>query len=208
MPQRSRRRQNIYTHSIDLANLYIKNAEKEIFRQKLEEISYRGYEVEKISDGRSIVITKPGGKLIFGAIKREDFMVWIYNPEQKILWLISHKNILDDLKEKGLVDPKETLAIISVLGKVYKGKEPDDVLKNAMIKNPAGESPEVLLKAYKWIWGQEDVNYPTGKGRAMSWEGLKKNEMGEWEKTGQGITDLRDALKKQILNHKKNPNRN
>ena len=35
-----------------------------------------------------------------------------------------------------------------------------------------GESPEALLKVYKWIWGQEDVNYPTGKGRNMSWEPL------------------------------------
>lgn len=197
MPQA--RRRNIYTHSIDLTDLHIKNAEKEEFRKKLEGISYRGYEVEKISDGRSIVITKPGGKLIFGAIRREDFMVWIYNPNQKTLWLISHKNIIEDLREKGSVDPKETLAIILALEKVYKGKEPDDVLKYTMFKNPAGESPEVLLKAYKWIWGQEDVNYPTGKGRAMSWEGLKKNEKGEWEKTGQGIADLRDALKEKKL---------
>lgn len=66
MPKSSRGRQNIYTHSIDLTDLNIKNTEKETFRKKLEEISYRGYKVEKISDGRSIVITKPGGKFTFG----------------------------------------------------------------------------------------------------------------------------------------------
>ena len=32
-----------------------------------------------------------------------------------------------------------------------------------------GESPETLIKVYKWIWGQEDVNYPAGEGRLMSW---------------------------------------
>ena len=181
MPQKPKIKRNIYTHSIDLTDLHIKNAEKEIFRQKLEEISYRGYEVEKISDGRSVVITKPGGKFVFGAIRRDDFMVWIYNPDQKTLWLISHKNILEDLKEKSLADPGKTLEIISALERVYKGEEPDDILKDLVVKNLAGESPEVLLKVYKWIWGQEDINYPTGKGRAMSWE---------------GITDLRDTLKK------------
>ena len=183
MPQSAKRRRNIYTHSIDLTDLRIKNTKKIIFRKKLENISYKGYKVEKISDGRSIVITKPGGKFIFGTIKREDFMVWIHNSKQKTLWLISHKNILEDLKEKALVNPKETLIIISALEKVYKGEEPDEVLKKLVIKNPGGELPEVLLKAYKWIWGQEDVNYPNGKGRAMSWE---------------GIENLRNILKKQI----------
>jgi hypothetical protein len=37
-----------------------------------------------------------------------------------------------------------------------------------------GEHIEVLLKSYKWIWGQEDVNYPTGEGRDMSMKGILK----------------------------------
>jgi putative aldouronate transport system substrate-binding protein len=36
------------------------------------------------------------------------------------------------------------------------------------------ENPEVLIKAYKWIWGQEDVNYPNGDGRKMSWAPYKE----------------------------------
>ena len=196
MPVSKRTKQNIYTHIIDLTDLAIKNAQKEEFREKLEQIAYRGYQVEQISDGRKIVITKPGGKFTFGTVKREDFMVWIYNPEEKTLWLISHKDIYEDLKTKGDNNPAETLTIIEALERVYNGEDPDDILKNIKLQNPGGESPEILLKAYKWIWGQEDVNYPNGKGRAMSWEGLKKNEKGEWEKTGQGIVNLRESLKK------------
>ena len=37
-----------------------------------------------------------------------------------------------------------------------------------------GESPKLLLKVYKCIWGQEDCNYPTGEGRAMSMKGILK----------------------------------
>lgn len=42
-------------------------------------------------------------------------------------------------------------------------------------------------------WGQEDVNYPTGKGRAMSWEGWEKDN-DEMVKTGTGLKDLLETL--------------
>lgn len=68
-------------------------------------------------------------------------------------------------------DKKHTIKLLQAFEQVYLGKELDDVLQELKIATSLGEIPEVLLKAYKWIWGQEDVNYPTGKGRAMSWEG-------------------------------------
>ncbi|MFH1248084.1 MAG: hypothetical protein V1490_02920 [Candidatus Omnitrophota bacterium] len=187
---------NIYTHSIDLSHLDIKNAPREKFREILEKIKYKGYEVESISDGRKIVISKPGGKFTYGTIRKEDFMVRIYNPKDSSLWLISHKNIYQELEEKGTINPGETAEIIDALEQVYCGKEPDEVLQEAKLDNPCGELPEVLLKAYKWIWGQEDCNYPDGKGRAMSWEGWGKDKKGDWIKTGTGLRDLRDMLLK------------
>jgi hypothetical protein len=196
MTEKSKAKKNLYSHSIDLSRLDIKNEPRDKFREILEAIKYRGYEVEQIKDGRKIVITKPGGKLIFGAVKREDFMVWIYNEQDNTLWLISHKNIYEDLEEKGKVNPEATVKIIDALERVYNGEEPDEVLKEFELNNLYGELPEVLLKAYKWIWGQEDSNYPTGKGRAMSWEGWTKTERG-WEKNGEGIVDLREHLKQK-----------
>jgi len=192
-------RVNIYKHSIDLSSLKIKNQPLDRFLEELEKIKYRGYEVESISDGRKIVVTKPGGKFSFGTIKRDDFMVWVYNKNEESLWLISHANISDDLKEKGARDPKETLRIIDALEKVYNGEDPDDILKGIKLINPSGENPEVLLKVYKWIWGQEDCNYPPPKykGRAMSWEGWTKID-DEWKKTGEGIIDLREKLREDI----------
>lgn len=191
-------KKNIYTHEIELTDLKIVNKPREEFRVLLEKINYRGYKVEDLSDGREIVLTKPGGKSVFWGIKREDFMVWIHNKTNSSLWLISHKDIYNDLEEKGNVNPKETVKIINALEKVYNGEEPDKVLKSLTLINPSGESPELLLKAYKWIWGQEDCNYPDGKGRAMSWEGWskKKNEK-ELKKTGKGIVDLCNELKKR-----------
>jgi len=190
-------KRNIYKHEIELRELKIKNKPREEFRKLLEEIKYRGYEVEQLSDGRKIVITKPGGKFTFGMVKREDFMVWVHDPGNSTLWLISHKDIYKDLEEKSKLDPRETIRIIDALERVFNGEEPEDVIKTVKLNNPIGETPELLLKAYKWIWGQEDCNYPEGRGRAMSWEGWKKNK-GKWEKTGKGIADLRDGLRKIV----------
>lgn len=167
-------KKNVYTHEIDLKDLSIQNAPRDEFREKLEKIEYRGYKVEDLKDGKKIVITKPGGKFTFGVIKREDFMVWVYNPIKKTLWLISHKNIWEDLKKKGKVNKKEALNIIDALERVLKGEEPEKVLESTTLNNPIGESPELLFKAYKWIWGQEDINYPDGEGRNMSWEQIVK----------------------------------
>lgn len=187
-------------HEIELSNLQIKNRPHEEFRSLLEKVKYKGYEVEQLADGRKIVITKPGGKFTYGRIRREDFMVWVYNPKDKTLWLITHNDIKNDLKEKGKVNPEETIKVIDALERVYNGEEPDDILKATKLNNPTGEPPELSLKAYKWIWGQEDCNYPEGKGRAMSWEGWKK-EKGQWIKTGDGIVDLRERLR-EIMERK------
>lgn len=186
-------RRNIYTHSIDLMRLTIKNAERDDFVKELEKIPYRGYEVEDISDGRKIVIVKPGGKQSYGRIRKEDFFVFIYQPDEQTLWQITHKQIHDDLKEKAKINRDATIKILQVFERVYDGEDPDNILKEIDLSAPSGENPEALIKAYKWIWGQEDVNYPTGKGRAMSWEGWEKD--GEkWKKTGTGLKDLLEKL--------------
>lgn len=101
-------------------------------------------------------------------------MVWVYNPQDSTLWLISHKDIYNDLQEKGRVSPDETIKIINALERVFNGEDPDDVLIDEKLSNPIGEQPEVLLKAYKWIWGQEDCNYPEGEGREMLMKNIRK----------------------------------
>ena len=164
---------NRYSHSIDLKKITIKNTSKDFFAQQLIDLPYRGYEVEELSDGRKIVITKPGGKMTFGRISKEDFLVFIYNPKTEELWQISHNQIYEDLQNKASEDIPLTKKLIDVFEEVLNGMDPDDIIDTIkQFRFSTGESPEALLKAYKWIWGQEDVNYPTGKGRMMSWESI------------------------------------
>jgi len=152
-------RRNIYKHSIDLKQLKIENTEPNEFAKRLEEVPYRGYEVESITDGRKIVIVKPGGKQAWGKMRKEDFFVFIYNPSEQSLWQITHKQIQEDLEEKAKVDKDATVEILKAFERVYCGEDPDDILKSLVLTNPIGENPEALLKANNWTWGQDEVLY-------------------------------------------------
>ncbi|HVA66304.1 MAG TPA: hypothetical protein VNK24_05195 [Elusimicrobiota bacterium] len=53
-----------------------------------------------------------------------------------------------------------------------------------------GEKVDLLLKVYKWIWGQEDCNYPQpeNEGRYMSMKGLIAEFL--------GFSELKSAFEK------------
>lgn len=166
---------NYYNHTIDLKKLEIRNDARENFIQKLEEIEYRGYEVEQLADGRKIVITKPGGKSVYGRPKKEDFLVFIFQPKENGLWQITHKQILNDLYLKSEESVTNTLKLIDLLERTLNGEEPNDFMDEiSSLQFDNGENSEALIKVYKWIWGQEDVNYPNGEGRKMSWKAIEE----------------------------------
>ena len=163
-------KKNVYTHAINLCELHINNAPRTDFAEKVRDIEYRGYEVEQCEDGRKIVITKPGGKSVYGRPKKEDILVFIFNPTNNSLWQISHQQILDDITAKCKEDKVQGRVLIDLLERTLNGEEPNDFIGEILsLSFQSGEKPEELIKAYKWIWGQEDVNYPNGEGRYMSW---------------------------------------
>ncbi len=165
---------NYYNHKIDLKKITIKNTSRDKLVPSFEAIEYRGYEVEQFQDGRKVVITKPGGKSVYGRPKKEDFLVFVYTPKDNGLWQITHKQIFQDIEEKLSESKTKTVELINMLERTYNGEEPTDFIddiNSLTFKN--GESVELLLKVYKWIWGQEDVNYPNGEGRDMSWNPIK-----------------------------------
>lgn len=159
---------NVFEYNVLLERIDIPNAPQDVFREKLFEIPYLLYEVESLNDGNKIVINKPGGKRNWGRLSRNDFMVFIYYVQENKLWLISHHEILEDLQEKYSVSIRDTEKIITALYQVCCGNEPDCVLKKLPQYNLPGIPIDALLKVYKWIWGQEDCNYPNQQGRWLS----------------------------------------
>lgn len=162
----------IFRYNVNLVPLHIENQEQNAFRDELNNIPYLLYEVENLSTGEIIAINKPGGKRNFGRLSRDDFMVFIFNPCEQSLWLISHSEIIDDITYKYNYDEREALLLIEGLYNVCCGDEPGDVIDRLQIRDTIGLPVETILKVYKWIWGQEDCNYPTKAGRWLSMNDL------------------------------------
>lgn len=162
----------IFKYRVNLVPLEIENQEQEVFRDDLLNIPYLLYEVEQLATGEIIAINKPGGKRNFGRLSRDDFMVFIYNPDEESLWLISHNEISDDITEKYEYDKESAVLLIESLYHVCCGDEPDYVLRRMRLRDTVGIPVETILKVYKWIWGQEDCNYPTKAGRWLSMNAL------------------------------------
>ena len=162
----------IFKYKVILQSLSIENNKQSVFRDALNAIPYLLYEVEQLKTGEKIVINKPGGKRNFGKLSRDDFMVFIYNPEEESLWLISHAEITEDIIIKYEDNKAKTLLLLKGLYRVCCGEEPDDVISDLALCDTVGISVETILKVYKWIWGQEDCNYPTKEGRWLSMHGL------------------------------------
>ena len=162
----------IFKYNVNLVPLNIENQEQDAFRDELNNIPYLLYEVENLATGEIIAINKPGGKRNFGGLSRDDFMVFIYNPYDSSLWLISHDEISDDIYEKYNFNKNHALLVIEALYNVCCGAEPDNVISNFGLRDTIGIPVETILKVYKWIWGQEDCNYPTKAGRWLSMNAL------------------------------------
>ncbi len=162
----------IFSYSVNLVPLEIDNQEQNAFRDELLNIPYLLYEVEHLATGEIIAINKSGGKRNFGKLSRDDFMVFVYNPDEGSLWLISHNEISDDIAEKYEYDSKSAVSLIEALYCVCCGDEPDNILRKMNLYDTIGIPVETILKVYKWIWGQEDCNYPTKAGRWLSMNAL------------------------------------
>jgi hypothetical protein len=142
--------------------LAIPNAEQSNFRETLKKIPNGEYEVEQLKDGKKILINKPGKKGL------NDFRVDLYDPKNDSRKSLKHEEIYNDITNKYENNPKETEKMLQGLLEVCKGQEPDKVISEKKIKNTSGLPVDTILKNYKWIWGQEDCNYPKGKGRWLS----------------------------------------
>lgn len=172
---------NKFVHAINLVELNVLNSEEEEFRDTLNNIPYLLYEVEKISNGNKIAINKPGGKRNWRILSREDYMVFIVLTASNELWMISHNELYEDIQKKCNVNFDEAINLIDSLLDVCNGCEPDDVMieRNLSDVIDDGLDCETILKVYKCIWGQEDCNYPKGKGRWLSMNAILelKNRM-------------------------------
>ncbi|HMK18414.1 MAG TPA: hypothetical protein VK492_09445 [Chitinophagaceae bacterium] len=158
----------IFKHTVQLIQLPIQNKPKAQFVQEVKDVPYLLYEVEQLSDGKKIVINKPGGKRNFGKIAQGDLLVMLYDPNNDEITLYRHIDLYNDIRSKLDDDSDLGIALVDALEEVGNGTDPNDILNRKAFQPQEGLSVELLLKIYKWIWVQEDINYPNGEGRLRS----------------------------------------
>lgn len=92
------------------------------------------------------------------------FLVFIYNPNDNTLWQISHKQILEDVINKVQENKDKAKVFLTLMEKTYNGEEPSDFINEIRaLKFASGETPEALIKVYKWIWGRKMSIIPLEK---------------------------------------------
>ncbi len=144
-----------------MKTLYVKNSQMLI--DKLDEYADGTYWVTKKIEGHRVYIVKPGVK----KDSPRDIAVSIQYPDGKEK-TPSHRLLGSDFRKKCEFDMKLARDIFRDLKLLQAGKDP----KGHYCKNDAPGLPsEILVHSLKWVWIQEDRNYPPPRlqGRRMNW---------------------------------------
>lgn len=126
--------------------------------------------VERLRDGRYVGVTKPGYK------GRDDFSVALFEHDGETRGrALSHVDMLDDFHRALTADRRLGLQFIDCAFDVFGGAEPPESL-------PAVETvhaPDFILKSLKWIWAQEDINYPMPRYQGRKMAGYRLRELAD-----------------------------
>ncbi|MDE1869315.1 MAG: hypothetical protein KGH60_05130 [Candidatus Micrarchaeota archaeon] len=118
------------------------------------------YNVETLKNGKRVFLLKPTF-----LNKGIDFQVWIEDFKGKDSARPSHKDIIEDLKLKKHENIEEFVELMKLINKVYDCTDPDDLRYNLDFKK--GLSVELILKALKWLFIEQDITYWNYDGRGM-----------------------------------------
>jgi len=121
------------------------------------------YWVTKEIQGYRVSIKKPGIKPGYP----KDIAVSIHFPNGSSK-SPSHRMLASDFIKKCEFNSELGKVIFSELDRLQKGKEPR---KKCEVEGFPGLPSKILIHALKWIWIQEDRNYPPPQylGRRMNW---------------------------------------
>jgi hypothetical protein len=134
-----------------------------------DDASHYRYNVETLSDGRRVYLTRPAYLK-----KGFDFRI---NVEGVIFQTgreyPKHDDVFDDLREKKEVSSTVCRRLHQAIGRVYKCEDPEDILPEyADIKFNVGHPVELLIKVIKWFLIEQDIRDWNYSGRQMFKNGV------------------------------------
>jgi len=133
--------------------------------------SHYRYNVEVLSDGRRIYLTRPV------PLKTEfEFRI---NVEETVFQTgqeySKHDDISDDLREKRRENPVMCQRLHQAIERVYNCEDPEDILPEyADIKFNVGHPVDLILKVIKWFLIEQDIRDWNYSGRQMFKNGIER----------------------------------
>jgi hypothetical protein len=142
---------------------------KGYWNEKTQIVTRYKYFVETLKIGHRIYLLRPTF-----LNKGIDFQVWVEKLDGETDKRPSHRGILDDIKLKLNESPSQGGALKSAIERVWNCEDPDSVLNDAGLNFESGLSSELILKALKWLFIEQDVTYWNYDGRMMLWRGIQE----------------------------------
>ena len=134
-----------------------------------DDASHYRYNVETLSDGRRIYLTRPA-YLKKGFDFRINVEETIFQTGQEYP---KHDDIFDDLREKRRENPAMCLRLHQAIERVYNCEDPESILPEyADIKFNVGHPVDLVLKVIKWFLIEQDVRDWNYSGRQMFKNGI------------------------------------
>lgn len=129
------------------------------------------YNVETLSDGRKIYLTRPAYLK-----KGFDFRI---NVEQTTFQTgreyPKHDDIFNDLRQKRQENPAMCMKLYEAIKRVHNCEDPEDILPDyADIGFQEGHSIELILKVIKWFLIEQDIRDWSYSGRQMFMNGVSE----------------------------------
>ena len=134
-----------------------------------EKASRYRYNVETLSDGRRIYLTRPAylkkGFDFRINVENTTFMTGKEYPK--------HDDIFNDVRIKKQEDLAAARRLLAVISEVYGCKDPQDLLAATRnLRFSTGHPVELVLKVIKWFLIEQDIRDWNYSGRKMFWDGI------------------------------------
>lgn len=81
----------------------------------------------------------------------------------------SHPNLISDILLTRSKKPDKLAILMASIERVWRCEEPDEVLREIDLSFKPGLPADLLLKALKWLFIEQDITYWNYDGRMMLW---------------------------------------
>ena len=159
-----------YTSRVELREIVVSQfLKEEPGLGRGNDASHYRYNVEALSDGRRIYLTRPA-YLKKGFDFRINVEGTIFQTGQEYP---KHDDIFGDLREKRGENPAMCRRLHQAIERVYNCEDPEDILPEyADIKFNVGHSVDLILKVIKWFLIEQDIRDWNYSGRQMFKTGI------------------------------------